>query len=66
MRCQTQAKKCHFRDAIETEERLVEQLIMGVRHVKVQDKLLGQDEAHALDVATDIARTYQATLADMH
>ena len=39
---------------------------MGVRHVKVQDKLLGQDEAHALDVATDIARTYQATLADMH
>ena len=34
-RCKTQAHKCKFRDATETEERLIEQLVVGVRHGKV-------------------------------
>ena len=39
MRCKLQAKKCNFRDVIETDERLVEQLIIGIRHSKMQEKL---------------------------
>ena len=33
-RCKTQARKCKFRDTTETEERLIEQLVVGVRHGK--------------------------------
>ena len=65
MRWKTQAKYCRFRDAVETEKRLVEQLIMGVKHVKVQEKLLSRDEALTLDIAMDIAPTHETTLADM-
>ena len=36
-RCKTHARKCKFRDATETEERLIEQLVVGVWHGKVQD-----------------------------
>ena len=43
-RCRTQARKCRFRDAVETEDRLIEHLIVGVRHGKVQEKLLSRDE----------------------
>ena len=43
-RCKTQARKCQFRDAVETEERLIEQLILGVKHPKIQEKLLGRDD----------------------
>ena len=32
-RCKTQARKCKFRDATETEERLIEQSVVGVRCV---------------------------------
>ena len=34
-RCKMQARKCKFRDATETEERLIEQLVVSVRHGKV-------------------------------
>ena len=64
-RCRTQARKCRFRDAVETDERLTEQLIVGVRHGKVQEKLLCRDETLTLDAAMDIARTHEATLANM-
>ena len=64
-RCRTQARKCRLRDAIETDERLTEQLIVGVRHGKVQEKLLCRDETLTLDAAMDIARTHEATLANM-
>ena len=63
-RCRTQARKCRFRDA-ETDERLIEQLIVGVRHGKVQEKLLCRDETLTLDAAMEIARTHEATLANM-
>ena len=64
-RCKTQARKCKFRDTTETEERLIEQLVVGVRHGKVQEKLLCRDEALTLDAAMDVARTHEATLANM-
>ena len=38
---------------------------MGVRHGKVQEKLLCRDETLTLDSAVDIARTHEATLANM-
>ena len=64
-RCKTQARKCKFRDTTETEERLIEQLVVGVRHGKVQEKLLCRDETLTLDAAMDVARTHEATLANM-
>ena len=64
-RCRTQARKCRFRDVAETDERLTEQLIVGVRQGKVQEKLLCRDETLTLDAAMDIARTHEATLANM-
>ena len=65
-RCRIHGKKCRFRDAIVAEERLVEQLIIGIRHTKIQEKLLSRDDTLTLDVAMDIARTHESTLADMN
>lgn len=65
MRCKLQAKKCNFRDVVETDERLVEQLIIGIRHSKMQEKLLGRDATLTLDGALDIVRTFEATVTDM-
>lgn len=59
-RCKLQARKCKFTDA-EMEERLIEQLIIGTKHVKVQERLLGKDETLKLDAALDTARTHEAT-----
>ena len=64
-RCKLQAKKCRFRDACETNDRLIEQLIVGIKHPKVQEKLLGRDADLTLDGAMDIARTCEATMSDM-
>ncbi|KAI0239911.1 hypothetical protein LSAT2_009361 [Lamellibrachia satsuma] len=55
--CKLQPKKCQFRDARETDERLIEQLIVGIKHAKIQEKLLGRDDTLTLDSAVDIART---------
>ena len=65
MTCYTQTKKCCFHYAIETEERLVEQLIMGDWQVKVQKKLLSLNEAFTVGVAKDTAITHEATLTDL-
>ena len=64
-RCRNQATKCKFRDATETEERLIEQLIIGTKQKKVQERLLEKGEKLKLDIATDIARTYEATISHM-
>ena len=64
-RCKTQARKCQFRDAVETEERLIEQLILGVRHAKIQDQLLGRDDTLTLDAAMDVVKTHEATVSNM-
>ena len=61
-----QGEKCRFRDAVGAEERLIEQLIIGISHTKIQEKLLSRDDMLTLDVAMDISRTHESTLADMN
>ena len=58
--------KCRFRDALEAEERLIEQLIIGIRHSKIQEKLLSRDGMLTLDTAMDISRTRESTRADIN
>ena len=49
---------------MEVNTRLIEQLIVGTKHVAVQEKFLEKGDAFAsLDAALDIARTYEATKA---
>ena len=56
------AAKCKFADVGETHVRLIEQIIVGTKHVAVQEKLLEKGDAlSSLDAALDIARTYEAT-----
>ena len=64
-RCKLQAKKCNLRDAIETDERLIEQLTVGIKHARIQEKLLSHDATLTLDGAIDMARTFEATMTDM-
>lgn len=59
-RCKVQARKCKY-TAEALDEKLIEQLILGTRHKKVQKSLLGKDEKLTLDAALDIARTHEAT-----
>ena len=61
-RCRNQARKCKFRDERELAERLTEQLIIGTKHCKVQEKLLEKGDELTLDTAIDIARTFEATI----
>ena len=61
-RCRTQAAKCKFKDADETNYRLVELLIVGTKHPEVQAKILEKgDGVMSLDAVREIARTYEAT-----
>ena len=65
-RCKTQARKCKFRDDTETEERLIEQLVVGVRHGKVQEKLSCRDDTLTLGRMRPhwlICSSFQETLA---
>ena len=63
-RCRVIAAKCKFTDLMETNIRLTEQLIVGTKHVEVQEKLLEKGDALAsLEAAMDIARTFEATKA---
>lgn len=64
-RCRNQATKCKFRDVTEVEERLIEQLIIGSKHKKVQERLLSKGDSLTLDEAMDVCRTYEATLTQM-
>ena len=64
-RCRNQATRCRFRDNDETDERLIEQLIVGTKHKKVQERLLEKGEQLTLDEAINIARTYEATQSQM-
>ena len=58
------AAKCNFTDLMETNIRLTEQLIVGMKHVEVQEKLLEKGDALAsLKAAMDIARIFEATKA---
>ena len=63
-RCRIQADKCKFSDT-ELESRLIEQIIIGTAHKKVQENLLSKDDKLTLDAAMDYARTHEATKAHM-
>ena len=48
-----------FRDKVESDERIIEQLIVGNKYKKIRhERLLGKGEDLSLDVAIDIARPY--------
>ena len=64
-RCRNQAMRSRFRDNDKMDERLIEQLIVGTKHKKVQERLLEKGEQLTLDEAIDIARTYEATQSQM-
>ena len=42
--CRNQASKYRFRDKIDSDERLIEQLIVGTKHKKIQERLLEKGE----------------------
>lgn len=63
-KCKIQALKCRFTEEV-LNERLIEQTILGTRYKKVQEILLGKDEALTLDGALDVARTHEATESNM-
>ena len=62
-RCGNQTTRCRFRD--KSDERLIEQLIVGAKHKKVQERLLEKDVQLTLDEAIDIAKTYEVTQSQM-
>ena len=64
-RCKKKTSKCKFRDAQETNDRLLEQLIVGTKHSKVQKRLLEGGSDLTLDEALDKAPTYDATQRHM-
>lgn len=64
-RVKLQAFKCKFRDEVEIQERVIEQLILGTRHPELQKDLLGKDKTLTLDQAIDIARSYEASIEHM-
>jgi hypothetical protein len=45
---------------------LIEQIIIGTKYTKVQERLLAKGENLTLDEAIDVARTYEATLMQLH
>lgn len=61
-KCRNQAAKCKFRDQREIDERLIEQLIVGTKHKKAQERILEHGDELTLDKALDYARTYEATI----
>ena len=60
--CRLQAQRCKFRDAKETEERVIEQLIAGTANEDVKRELLGKDEKLTLDEAVKIAQCHEAAI----
>ena len=63
-RCRPQAKLCDFKSD-EMDDRLIEQLIAGTVHAKVQKELLAQDKKLTLDGAMQIAQKHEASLLHM-
>ncbi|KAI8516719.1 hypothetical protein Bbelb_053000 [Branchiostoma belcheri] len=58
------AKKCKFKDDAEIKDRLVDQLIWGCIHKKVQKTLVGKPDLTLKD-AMDTARAFEATQKQM-
>ncbi len=59
--CMRQASKCKLADQNAVEERVLEQIIVGVRDYNIQQKLLAKGDALDLNDALDIARSVEST-----
>lgn len=64
-RCKLQAKKCEFAEPDSLNERLIEQLIAGIRHPEIQRELLSKDKTLKFDDAVKLARDYEASIIHM-
>ena len=60
--CRVQAQRCKSRDAKETEERIIEQLIAGTANEDVKRELLGKDEKLTLDESVKITQRHEAAI----
>ncbi len=59
--CIRQANKCKLADQDATDERVLEQLIVGIRDAEIQQKLLSKGDKLKLTDALDIARGIEAS-----
>ena len=59
------AAKCQFRDNAEVEGRVLDQLIWGSNNSDIQKSLISRDKSLTLVVATEIARSHEATSKHM-
>ena len=63
-RCKEQAAKCRLHTTEQSDERIIETIIAGIKYSEVQKDLLGKDETLTLAQAVDISRRHEAS--DLH
>ena len=64
-RCKAKVVKCKFATQVIRDDRLVEQIIAGIKYTEVQRKLLQKDDTLTLKQAYDICRTHEASVTHM-
>ena len=64
-KCKLQAQKCEFKDANEVDDRIIDQLIYGVRYEDLQKEYLSKDKTLTLSDAIKLGRTFEASIAHM-
>lgn len=63
-RCRFQVQKCKFRDICETEEWIIDQIIMGTKYSDLQKQLLSKNEMSIQEVL-NICRSHEASIKYM-
>lgn len=64
-RCKLQAQKCDFANAEETNDRIIDQLIYGVRYPDLQKDYLAKDKDMTLEQAITLGRSFEASMSHM-
>ena len=64
-RLKLQAQKCDFKDMEESNERVIEQFIAGVKHKDLQKDLLSKDKKLTLEQTLDLSRAFEASISHM-
>ena len=64
-RCKTKVMKCKLSDDKARDERIIEQIISGIKYTEAQRKLLAKDEKMTLKQAIDICRNFEASVSHM-
>ena len=59
------AMKCKFTNTAESDDRMLDQLILGCAYQEVQKQLISKDEKMTLDEAANIVRAHEATESHM-